>query len=62
MDEFYQYIIDNFNISGEVSRLIRNILIYADEEGLSGGDLYLFLSRMLDGAIGLTDAEIKRFS
>lgn len=58
--EFYQYITDNFNISGEAGRLINNILKYAEMQGFDEEDLYNYLCLMLDGTIGLTDNEIKQ--
>lgn len=61
LDEFFEYILENFSISGEAGRLIRNILDYA-ENNFFGDDLYHFLTDMLDGAIGLSDAEIRRVS
>lgn len=58
--EFYDYIVENFSISGEACRLINNILEFADARGMSGNELYLYLTEMLDGTIGLSDAEIKK--
>lgn len=58
-EKFYDYIQTNFNIGGDASRLIRNILNYA--EGMERGEKYNFLCAILDGTIGLTDDEIKRF-
>ena len=58
--EFMVYIADNFDISGEAFRLIDNILTYA--ERLEGDEQYHFLCEMLDGTIGLSDAEIRKVS
>jgi hypothetical protein len=53
---------ENFNISGEAARLINNILNYAEDQGFTENELYLYLCAMLDGTIGLTDNEIKKAS
>lgn len=58
--EFLQYILDNFDISGEAYRLISNILDYA--EILPSDEQYSFLCDMLDGTIGLSDAEIRKIT
>jgi hypothetical protein len=57
-EEFYNYIIENFTISGEAARLIKNILDYAD--GMDEHGQHYFLTIMLDGTIGLSDAEIRK--
>jgi len=59
-EEFYNYIIENFNISGSAARLINNILDYAESQGFDEEELYNYLCSMLDGTIGLSDNEIKR--
>ena len=33
-DEFYQYILDNFTLSGEAARLVNNILQYVEMQGV----------------------------
>lgn len=55
------YIVENYNIAGEAFRLIDNILIYA-EQNFSGDEQYRFLCDILDGTIGLSDAEIRKVS
>lgn len=52
------YILENFNVSGEASRLLDNILRYA--EGIEDEHCrYQALKDLLDGAIELTDEEIR---
>lgn len=58
--EFQQYINDNFDISGEVSRLINNILDFVEEVYPEENEQYNVLCSLLDGTIGLTDNEIKQ--
>lgn len=58
-DEFYQYILDNFTLSGEAARLVNNILQYVEMQGVSENEQYYMLSFLLDG-IGLSDSEIKK--
>lgn len=58
--QFLDYINENFNISGEAGRLINNILHYVESQGMDENEQYLTLCELLDGAIGLSDAELKR--
>lgn len=54
------YILENFNVSGEASRLLDNILRYA--EGIEDEHRrYQALKDLLDGTIGLSDEEIRMF-
>lgn len=59
-NEFKQYIVDNFNISGEAHRLIGNILDFVQENYTDENEQYNALCSLLDGTIGLTDNEIKK--
>lgn len=59
-EEFMQYINENFNISGEASSLINNILIFVEENYTEEDEQYRVLSDLLDGTIGLTDNEIRK--
>lgn len=59
-DEFMNYIAENYDIAGEAFRLIGNILYYA--ERFESDEQYHFLCEMLDGTIGLSDAEIRKVS
>ena len=55
--EFLMFIDENFDIDGAAKRLISNILDYA--ESLPHEEQYQFLISMLDGTIGLSEAEIR---
>lgn len=59
-EEFYNYIQENFNISGEASRLIDNILRYVEENYSDENGQYNVLCNLLDCTIGFTDNEIKK--
>lgn len=60
IEEFYDYIIDNFNVSREAAKLIDNICSYAIEHQFQGEDLFSFLNKMLDSTIGLDEKEVRR--
>lgn len=59
-EEFYNYILENFNISGEAARLIDNILQFVEENYMEENEQYKALSDLLDGTIGLSDIEIRK--
>ena len=59
-EQFYQYILDNFSISGEAGRLIHNILYFVENNYTEENEQYRVLCDLLDGTIGLSDAEIKK--
>ena len=59
-NEFMVYLSENFDIDGATERIISNILEYA--EGLPYDEQYPFLTAVLDGTIGLSDAEIRKIS
>ena len=58
--QFLDYINENFDISGETARLIDNILCYIESQGMTENEQYLTLCELLDGAIGLSDSELKK--
>lgn len=58
-NEFMEYIEENFAIDGESKRLIYNILWFV-EHNYDKDEQYNVLSLLLDGAIGLSDEEIRR--
>lgn len=58
-EEFLEYIVENFNISGEAGRLIENILYFVKENYLDKNEQYYVLRSLLEGTIGLTDEEIR---
>ena len=57
--EFYDYIMENFEISGEAARLISNILQYVETHFSDENEQYIVLNDLLDGTIGLTDTELR---
>lgn len=58
--EFYNYILDNFNISIEAARLVNNILCYIETYYTNENEQYSALCHLLGGAFGLTDHELKK--
>lgn len=60
--EFIAYVEKNFDVSGEFGRLLVNVLTYAEQQGWSEDETYVYLSFMLDGTIGLSDAEIRKIN
>lgn len=58
-EEFFNYIVENYDISGEAQRLINNILCFAEEHYPDENEQYIVLCSLLDGSIGLSDNEIK---
>ena len=59
-EQFYNYIVENFTISGEAGRLIDNILHFVESNYPEENEQYNALCDLLDGTIGLTDNEIKK--
>lgn len=59
-EEFYNYILENFNIDGVSRRLIDNILQFVESHYSEENEQYIALCDLLDGTIGLTDNEIKK--
>lgn len=59
-EEFYNYILENFNISGEAGRLINNILHFVEENYIEENEQYKVLCDLLDGTIGISDEEIRK--
>lgn len=58
--QFVEYVNKNFNVSIEFSRLLDNVLNYAERHTWSEDELYNYLDFMLDCNIGLTEQEIKQ--
>lgn len=58
--EFLDYIVENFDISGEANRLIVNILDFVESRYPEENEQYIVLSELLSGTIGLTDNEIRK--
>jgi Uncharacterized conserved protein len=59
-EQFYNYIVENFTISGEARSLIDNILQFVETHYTEENEQYNALCSLLDGTIGLTDNEIKK--
>lgn len=59
-EEFYQYIMENFTISGECARMINNILAFVELHYPEENEQYNALCELLDGTIGLSDNEIRK--
>lgn len=57
-EEFYNYILQNYNIRGEAARLIDNILQFVELNYPEEEMQYSALCDLLDGTIGLSDQEI----
>ena len=61
-NEFYDYIIENFNLGGTASRLVSNIIEYIrDQEFIDAEDAQAHLKYLLDGAFGIEEREIKLY-
>lgn len=58
-EEFLDYVRSNFCISGAEDRLIENIVNYIANQGVSEIEQYLIACELLDGTIGLSDAELR---
>lgn len=59
-EQFYNYILENFNVSKEAERLIDNILQFVELHYPEENEQYNALCSLLDGTIGLTANEIKK--
>jgi len=60
--EFYDYIMENFNLDGTASRLVDNIITYVkDENFVDAEDAHTHLISLLGGAFGIEDSEIKLY-
>lgn len=59
-EEFMDYVRRTFNVDGATQRMMDNILYYVEK--LPEDDQYAALTELLDGTIGLSDAEIRRIS
>lgn len=57
-EAFMEYVRETFDISGSTQRMIENILNYV--EMLPKSEHYAALVALLDGTIGLTEAEIRQ--
>jgi len=61
-DEFYDYIVENFNLDGASFRLVHNIIYYvANQEFTDVQDAQVHLKSLLDGAFGIEEHEIRKY-
>jgi hypothetical protein len=61
-EEFIQYTMYNFEVSGEFIRLLDNVLQFVAGLGMKEDDAHRFLCALLDGTIAYTEDEIKQIS
>ena len=60
--EFYNYIMENFNLDGTASRLVKNAIEYVNaQEFVDEEDAQAHLKSLLDGAFGIEEHEIKLY-
>lgn len=59
-EEFYNYIVENFTVSGEFCRLLDNVLQFVESNYPEENEQYNVLCSLLDGTIGLSDQEIRK--
>ena len=60
--EFYNYIIENFNLDGTSSRLVRNVIEYVEaQDFVSNLEVHDHLTALLDGAFGIEEHEIQQY-
>ena len=60
--EFMEYISANFDISAEAYRLVGNIVSYIAQNFMDEDDQYNAACALLDGAIGLSDSELRKIA
>ena len=62
MENFYNYVIENYTLSGEAKRILANIVIWADDRYADGDNLthegIHFIDFMLSDSIGMESNEI----
>lgn len=61
-EEFIQYTMYNFEVSGEFIRLLDNVLQFVADMGMEEDDAHRFLCTLLDGTIGYSENEIKQIN
>ena len=61
-NQFYDYILENFNLGGTAARLVDSIIQYVEtQEFADEKDAQMHLSCLLDGAFGIEEREIKLY-
>lgn len=62
MENFYEYVIENYTLSGEAKRILDNIVVWADDHYADGDNLthegIHFIDFMLSDSIGMEINEI----
>ena len=58
MEHFYNYVVENYSLSGEAARMLDNIVIYANEHFNYKEDIVAFIDNILDATIGIEKQEI----
>jgi len=59
-EEFYEYIMENYNVSGDYSRLLNNVLLFVESHYPEENEQYNVLCELVNGTIGLSDREIRK--
>lgn len=59
-DKFYLYLQENFSLSPDAWKLVRNILDYVQAHAANEDEAHQMIREMVD--IGLTEIEIERFA
>lgn len=59
-DKFYLYLQENFSLSHDAWKLVRNILDYVQAHAANEDEAHQMIREMVD--IGLTEKEIERFA
>ena len=59
-DKFYLYLQENFSLSCDAWKLVRNILDYVQAHAANEDEAHQMIREMVD--IGLTEKEIERFA
>ena len=61
-EEFYDFILETFDLPGTSRKLISNILDYIEKTTCDENEQYLMACDLLDGTIGLTDSELRKIA
>lgn len=58
MEHFYDYVLENYSLSGEAARMLDNIVIYANEHFNYKNDIVQFIDNIVASLIGMEKQEI----
>lgn len=61
-EEFIQYTMYNFEVSGGFIRLLDNVLQFVESMGMEEDDAHRLLCTLLEGTIGYSENEIKQIN